>query len=341
MLRKQPRLSTGLRGNGHREEQVTLEGRLRELAIEELLQLLSAGRKTGTLRISAALEGSSSEIVFERGAIVGATLCAPTAVRTVARQFVASTPARERESIEECVLQLLTWKHGEFHFTASRLTGSASGLRLAVEPLLVEAANRAQVWAAVADRVADGTQIPVYVDARDKISALRLTPKEWEALSRVDGKLSIGEIAVSFDKPLLELVQIIHGLIGHGLISLSDVPARTSAHPTPPSSAFVPADDIFGHVASDEVETTRDGAETAETKCRADTSLISQPGDDAARTGDFIAAISHWNSALDEISRSFGMHRMVEEARIRESIALATRLNSILGNPSCGTSDNR
>ena len=324
---------------------MSLEGRLRELAIAELLQLLGAGKKTGTLRISAALEGSTSEIIFDHGAIVDTRVREPAAFVSSAPQGtvrdLASEAKAERERVEACVLHLLTWTQGEFHFTASTLPPSTSLLRLPVEPLLVEAANRAQVWASVADRVSHGAQVPRYADAPDKISALRLTPREWDALSRVDGKLSIAEIALCVDKPLLELVQIFHGLIGHGLIALSEGTGARSAHHTPPSSVHVPVHDLFGHITSEATEKPGLEKEREETNRRADTSLISKPGDDAARNGDFLAAIAHWNSALDEISRSFGMHRMVEEARIRESISLATRLNSILGYSSYGASDSR
>src|SRR5918997_2110527 len=53
---------------------MALEGRLKEFHIQDVLQLLDLGRKTGVLRVTSELRQTSASISFDRGGVIAATL---------------------------------------------------------------------------------------------------------------------------------------------------------------------------------------------------------------------------------------------------------------------------
>lgn len=220
---------------------MSLEGTIRDLGLQEVGQLLSLSRKSGTLSVHSVLRGARAWIRFVDGAIVDAGCGAPPPA-DVATEAAASG---SRSDIEEAALEVLTWREGHFAFAPlDTAAGSASRVRIPTDAMLVESANREHVWNGLRDRIASADAVPSFVDVEPKaLPLLRLQPQEWEVLTRVDGARSVRVLARLMKRDLLEIASVVHGLIGTGLLVIGDASQPSAS--TPSSFAPVPgADDI-------------------------------------------------------------------------------------------------
>ena len=220
---------------------MSLEGRLRDLGLPEVCQLLGSSRKSGTLRVHAPLQAHAAEVRFVQGMIADAAqwpldLSSSDDVPDHATPTLADTRA-----VEAVVLDLLTWREGEFRFVAEKSGArSASPIRLSVGSLLVEAAHRSEVWDRVCDRVSNAHVVPAFVNIDpQQLPHLRLIPQEWEVLTRVDGRRDLTELAEVLGRQLLDIAQIVHTLIGAGVLALRDSSMVARRHPTPPAHQAV------------------------------------------------------------------------------------------------------
>jgi hypothetical protein len=298
---------------------VTLEGRIRELSLHEVCQLVGLGRKTGTLEIHAPLQDTAASVAFVQGAIVNASIWSPGAS---AHDVVRAAPGpADAASVTARVLDLLTWTDGEFRFVAGKSSAASSGLRVAIEPLLVEAAQRAALWERVADRIPSARAVPAFVDVEsEQLPLLRLAPQEWEILTRVDGRRDLVELARALGRDVVDVAGLVHGLIGHGVLMLRDGVQTRRRHATPPSSAALPETSVVDlWIPADDpgVPTLRAGE-------------LCERGDDAARRGDLEAAVECWSAALQQHAMRSDTPSGVDVGRIREAIALAARLHALL-----------
>jgi hypothetical protein len=278
-------------------------------------------------------------------------------------------------------------------------------VRLAIEMLLVEAAQRAEGWQRLADRIPHAGVVPTFVDVdAQQPPLLRLEPHEWEVLTRVDGEVDLTALASELGRDLLDVARVVHGLIGAGHLALRESQSAPRFNPTPPTAApavvlenatpvvqvpetsasessastshgrdlWIPnSDDVLdaGFVGADDSlfdpiamrllnddgtlrrRTTPYGVKAlyaqpiieeskAVASVVAGTSLLrgeakwplpgtdvetpAELGDDAARRGDLAGAVALWSAALESEDSLVGADR------IRERIALASRLHALL-----------
>lgn len=220
---------------------MSLEGRLRDLGLPEVCQLLGSSRKSGTLRVHVPLQARAAEVRFVQGMIADAAQWALDLTHTDDVPEHATPSLADTRAIEAVVLDLLTWREGDFRFVAEKPGArSASPIRLSVESLLVEAAHRSEVWDRVHDRVPNAHVVPAFVDIDpQQLPHLRLVPQEWEVLTRVDGRRDLTELADVLGRQLLDVAQIVHTLIGAGVLALRDSSVAPRKHPTPPAHQAV------------------------------------------------------------------------------------------------------
>ena len=219
---------------------MSLEGTLRELGLPEVLQLLGLSRKTGTLHLRAQLQGNAAFVRLTQGAIVDAATWRLADHDGPHEGSGLATSAAAVRAVEACVLDLLTWSDGDFRFTPTDSVPPSSPVRLTVEMLLVDAAQRAEGWERIADRIAHAHVVPAFVDVEaQQLPLLRLVPQEWEILTRVDGQRDLAELASVLGRELLDVAEIVHGLMGAGLLALREATTAPRRNPTPPIGSAV------------------------------------------------------------------------------------------------------
>lgn len=323
-----------------------LEGNLRELALQEVLQLLAHTRKSGDLCINAPLEGLSASIVFDNGAVVNASITGMVAEEPGA---LANGVADLSHAVESAVLELLGLQDGTFKFLplADRKDRVSTGVRLNADALLMEGARRVDVWSRLADRLPHARVVPTFVEVEARhLPLLNLLPQQWEVLTGVDGQRDILALSRTLGRDLLETAEIVYELLETGLLRLSDSTRVVRAHATPPSSPrqqqavevdlWVPqqGDSDTGEYAVDEIfdpirvgVITPDGLPRSRTPVATSAILVAherQLGDEAARRGDLAEALAHWSAVVDA-------NRDGPDAEhAREAMALATRLSELL-----------
>ena len=216
---------------------MSLEGRLRDLGLPEVYQLLGSSRKSGTLRVHAPLQAHAAEVRFVQGMIADAAQWPLDLTRAEIVPDRPTPTVADTRTIEAIVFDLLTWREGEFRFVVEKVgVRSASPIRLNVDTLLVEAAHRSEVWDRVRDRVSNAHVVPAFVDIDpQQLPHLRLAPQEWEVLTRVDGRRDLTELADVLRRQLLDVAEIVHTLIGAGVLALRDSTVAPRRHPTPPA----------------------------------------------------------------------------------------------------------
>lgn len=216
---------------------MALEGRLRDLALSEVLQLLSLGRKSGVLHCHAPLLGQRSQIAFDMGVIVDAEVVGVDRINDLA---LPRGPERDRAAMEAAVQDVLLWRDGTFRFAPGERALYPSPVRVPVEPLLMEAAVRAEVWQRLEHRVPHARVIPAFVEVDpQQLPLLRLTPPQWELLTRVDGKRDLTALAGAMQRGVTDVAQLVYDLIGAGLLSLREGQAAPRRNPTPPAMAAI------------------------------------------------------------------------------------------------------
>lgn len=210
---------------------MSLEGRLRELGLAEVLQLLGLSRKTGVLELQAQLAGRLARIYVLNGTLVDAYQWNEHDDEPP----VASIAQRSAKKVAACMFELLAWRDGDFRFMPDRPVSGDTGVKLSVDSILVEAHSSAEAWDAIRDHIPHQRVIPAFVDVEPKsLPLLRLVPQEWEILTRVDGTRDLHALAQVLGREVLDVAVIVHRLIGAGLLTLRETSVVPATNATPP-----------------------------------------------------------------------------------------------------------
>lgn len=224
----------------------TFEGRIRDLALPEVVQLLARGRKTGWLHCEAPLLDRAVHLQVVRGGLREAwseSACLPTAPGFFSDRTRPQIPWTR--DAEEAVLEALCWRDGVFRFTPfdDPSDGTVVETRT-VEPLLMEAAMRAATWSQLEPHVSHARVVPAFRDLEPgQLPPLRLTPVQWDILAHVDGTRDLVALADVMKRELVEIAEQVHGLILTGLLTAREAPVAPRRNPTPPVVGAIAAPD--------------------------------------------------------------------------------------------------
>ena len=249
---------------------MAIEGRLRELGIHDVFQLLDLSRKTGSLRVTSALRDNEGVVHFESGRVVSAVIRtnphplgamlvragkisagdlerarAAQALRTDGKRLgellveAGCVTWRELErqvrlQIEAVVFELMSWQEGFFSFVEGRASDvtTEAVARISTESLLMEGARRIDEWARIAPRIPHLGVVPVLAPIdEDHPSLLDLLPNEWEMLAMIDGHTDLRGIATRLGRSEFDVAKIAYGLLSTGIIEVHTVEARVVLEP--------------------------------------------------------------------------------------------------------------
>ncbi|HEX6590049.1 MAG TPA: DUF4388 domain-containing protein [Longimicrobiales bacterium] len=240
-----------------------IEGRLSDLSIQDVLQLLDLTRKTGTVTVRSERMQDDATIVFERGAIVFAHR--RRSLRRLGQQLLRAGKITERElqraldiqkagqqrrfaeillemgsvsveeverhlhfQIEETVYDIMAWADGEFRFEEQdTVPPGLVPVRVKVESLLMEGARRIDEWSKLEPRIPSLEAIPALSDTVAQLQdPLDLRPDEWEVLAEIDGQRDIRQISAGLGRSSFDVAKIIFGLLTTGVLSIDEGTAR-------------------------------------------------------------------------------------------------------------------
>jgi len=228
------------------------QGNLKSLSFPDLLQLLTMGKKTGTLNIT--MGDKVKEIYFKEGHIIYANsstsedmlenillkkakitrdeLKKAKEVQQITGKGLPSTLVylnlmrKEdvseivRAQVEEIVFSLFSWPEGDFSFEDGRLPDTDYMVTaLNTMNILMEGTRRIDEWARIRKNLPPGnTVLRMVPTVFSQQTEIRLTPEEAQVLSFIDGDRSIEEIKEKSPADELSTAKAIYSLLMSGFV---------------------------------------------------------------------------------------------------------------------------
>lgn len=199
---------------------MSFQGSLADLALPEIVQLVSSSSKSGCFHLTDG--ASKGQVFLQEGRIIHAQV--------------------EDLAGEEAVYQLAIWNKGEFFFETGATT-AAQTITKSNTNLLMEAARRLDEWKVLQKKVPSMDLVPEFVIPDTKEGQINLNTSEWLILSKIDGRRSIKGIATASGNSTFDACKILYGLIATNLIRLKEPPpaARPAPPPAAPAAGAAPA----------------------------------------------------------------------------------------------------
>jgi tetratricopeptide (TPR) repeat protein len=238
---------------------MAIEGPLRELGIQDVLQLLELAAKTGVLTVRSERLNDEAIVHFTRGEIVFAVrrrstrrlgqlliragkLTRSDLERALEGQradptkrlaeilldmevVTAEELARQlRFQMEETIYELMSWEEGYFKFEERAEIASQRLLaRVRVDSLLMEGARRLDEWSRLQTRVPNPEAIPALAQASERdVTPLELTSEEWEILAEVDGERDVRQIAADLGRSTFDIGKTLYGMVAAGIVTVQE-----------------------------------------------------------------------------------------------------------------------
>lgn len=232
-----------------------IEGPLRELPLQDVLQMLDIAHKTGVLTVRSQRLMDEAVVHVVEGELVFASR--RRSMRLLGQQLLREGQLTEREleralelqrrdpaqrlgailiemgsvgreelnrqlrfQIEETIYDLLAWDEGYFRFE-EREGLNVGPVRVRVDSLLMEGARRMDEWTLLESRVPSADAIPALAPD-DSRTLIDLRPEEWEVLAEVDGERDLRLIASELGRSAFDVAKIVYGLISMNVITLRE-----------------------------------------------------------------------------------------------------------------------
>lgn len=242
---------------------MAIEGPLRELGIQDVLQLLELAHKTGILTVRSERHNDEGVIHLDRGEIVFARrrrsrrllgqqllragkltereleraleLQRANPSQRLSEVFLEMASAEERDlleqirfQVEENVYDMMAWDEGYFRFEErSDVFRSRLAVRVRVESLLMEGARRIDEWSRLESRIPGLESVPTLAPAEDGGDVpLDLRPEEWEVLAEIDGARDVRQIAADLGRATFDVGKTIYGLVSMGVAAVKEKAAN-------------------------------------------------------------------------------------------------------------------
>ena len=238
---------------------MAIEGPLKELSIQDVLQLLDLAHKTGVLTVRSESLDDEAIVHFSKGSIVFAVRRRST--RRLGSLLIRSGKLTQREldqalesqrrdpsrrlaeillemgsineaelerqlrfQMEETIYEMMNWDEGYFRFEERAEVAQHRLLaRVRVESLLMEGARRIDEWTRLESKIPNAQSVPVLSPVKESdAQPLELRPDEWEVLAEVDGARDVAALAADLGRSTFEVAKIVYGLVGAGLVQVRE-----------------------------------------------------------------------------------------------------------------------
>ncbi|HUG40468.1 MAG TPA: DUF4388 domain-containing protein [Longimicrobiales bacterium] len=240
---------------------MAIEGPLRELGIQDVLQMLDLSRKSGVLLVRSQRMKDEAVVHVVDGALVFASR--RRSMRLLGQQLLREGKLTEPEleralelqrqdprqrlgailvemgcvdrseldrqlrfQIEETIYDLLAWDEGYFRFDETDETPDGP-VRVRVDSLLMEGARRIDEWSRLESRIPSPDCIPALAPGDGSRTFIDLRPEEWEVLAEIDGERDLRLIASDLGRSAFDVAKIIYDLTSMKVVRISDEAFRT------------------------------------------------------------------------------------------------------------------
>jgi len=255
---------------------MALKGNLRDVGLNQLLNLIYLAHKTGALTVQHDGERGKARLYFKEGRLIHSTVDGQDARLTDIMVKVGKlTPdqakavrARSRVDTDkelgllmiqngmlnqtdivqgvknyllETVYQLFTWNTGEFRFEANELPPEERiTVAVNLDHLIIEGSRRVQEWEHLRDELPD-LDVPLrFAEKPDAtIRNINLNVEQWKVISFINARNTIRQIASFLRMDEFQIRRIVYGLQSAGLVDVL-AGAGAGGAPVRPPTPIVP-----------------------------------------------------------------------------------------------------
>jgi hypothetical protein len=242
---------------------MAIEGPLRELSIQDVLQLLELANKTGVLTVRSDRLNDESIVHFSKGDIVFAVRRRST--RRLGQLLIRAGKLTQREldraleqqraspdrrlaeillemgsiseaelerqlrfQMEETIYELMAWEDGYFKFEErTEIAQQRLLARVRVESLLMEGARRIDEWTRLESKVPSPESVPLLAPAGERDAApLDLRTEEWEVVAEIDGERDIRQLGADLGRSAFDVAKTVYGLVTMGVVQVHERHSR-------------------------------------------------------------------------------------------------------------------
>jgi hypothetical protein len=245
---------------------MALKGNLRDFSTTQLLNLIHLARKTGALTIQAP--AGVTTLFFREGKLVHATMTGRdvrlasilarsgklteeqvkiirtrsgnTADKELGMLLISAGHVSQRDVVGsirgdmlDTVYGLFACPDGTFHFEASRLPpAGVIAVPVDLENIILEGSRRLKESERLQDELPNLDMALKFADRpQAQLRNINLTVDEWRAISYINPRNSIKQIAQRIGMDDFQIRKIIYGLLQAGLVEM--VPAEVPAPKSP------------------------------------------------------------------------------------------------------------
>lgn len=238
---------------------MAIEGPLKELSIQDVLQLLDLAHKTGVLTVRSEALDDEAIVHFSKGAIVFAVRRRSTrrlgsllirAGKLTQRELDQALDLQRRDptrrlaeillemgsiseeelerqlrfQMEETIYELMAWDEGYFRFEErAEIAQHRLLARVRVESLLMEGARRIDEWTRLESKVPGSEAIPMLSPLKDgETTPIELRADEWEVLAEIDGQRDVASLAADLGRSTFDVAKIVYGLVSTGVVLVKE-----------------------------------------------------------------------------------------------------------------------
>jgi hypothetical protein len=193
---------------------MALQGSLADIALPDVIQLVSVSGKTGVFTLTG--EGVEGKIYLRDGQITDAKAGSLRG--------------------EYAVYEMATWRKGQFIFTAS-VESDQTTVTKSNTVLMMEAARRLDEWRVLQRKVPSLDHVPYFLPREPGHDQITLSPQEWAIVTKIDGQTSIRKLEEATGLPTFDVCKVLFGLVTSGLLALrgSDEAPSPQGAPAGPS----------------------------------------------------------------------------------------------------------
>ena len=171
-----------------------LEGSLKDFTLDEVLQIISMGEKTGRLVLEGETPFGEKEgaIFFEKGQVKDAET--------------------EQYRGEPAVVDLLNIREGYFKFVPEDVSYIKQSINKSIPDLVLLATSKLDEWEKIKNKVSS-------VDSVFKLSSegiperIHLTPTQWRIISLLGKGLTIRQVALKLNMTVIDVSKDVYGLV--------------------------------------------------------------------------------------------------------------------------------
>ncbi len=254
---------------------MALKGNLRDVGLNQLLNLIYLAHKTGALSVQSETSRADARLFFKEGKLIQASLDKQAPRLTDIMVKVGKLTAEQARAVQarskvdtdkelgllmiqngiltqndiiqgvknyllETVYQLFTWRSGNFRFDPNILPPEERiTVAVTLDHLIIDGTRRVHEWEHLQDELPD-LDVPLKFAERPDLNLrnVSLSVEQWKVVSFINSRNTIRQIASFLKIDEFQIRRIVYGLQTAGLVDVLPSPVAAAAPAGPARGAM-------------------------------------------------------------------------------------------------------